>query len=531
KLNTLAFASGTEIVTEGVYTLVVTDAAGNETTLNFTIDKTPPTITGVTEGGVYKSATPVFNEGTAKLNTVAFTSGTEIVNEGVYTLVVTDAAGNETTVNFRIEKGSSGGSGTTGSTSTSEVLLISGNKSEKASKIIVNITDGKKVTTVILEEEQLKGFLKEAGNNPVIIIAVRNKSDIINWELNAAILKTFENSNAIIQIVTENAAYSLPLDQVSVDKWHSQLGANIPLKDIKIKLELSVLSNSAFVFKDSGNGQVTPVAPPVSFSIKGIYGSKEMELNQFDTFIERRIAIPEGVNLNHIMTGVKITPDGTLIHIPTRIIQEGGRYYAVLNSMSNSIYGLIKNEISFNDVSTHWAKSSINDLASRLVINGADEQRFLPDNEITRAEFIAIMIRALGLSSASKTFYFKDIAEKAWYHQAVQIGYSYGLVDGYSDGSFKPNEKIKRQEAMVILSRAMKLVNLNKEIDDTKQQKLVSNFADSEQLASWARQAAALTIEIGVISGYKGELNPLQNITRAETAAIIQRFLKKAEFI
>ncbi|WP_165867422.1 S-layer homology domain-containing protein [Paenibacillus pinisoli] len=538
KLNAAAFTSGTEIVAEGAYRLVVMDAAGNETTINFAIDTTPPTVTGVSEGGVYRSATPVFTEGTAKLNAVPFTSGTEIVAEGTYTLVVTDATGNETTINFKIEKNNSGspgssggGSETTESTSTSEVLLILGDKSQKATKVVVTTTDGKKVTTVILEEEQLKGLLKEAGNSPVIIIAVRNKSDIVNWELNAALLQSFENSNAIIQVVTENAVYSLPLDQVPADRWRNQLGANIPLKDMKIKLELSNLSDSAFVFKDSGNGQVTLVAPPLSFSVKFVYGSKEVELNQFDTYIERRIAIPEGVNLNRIMTGVKITSDGTLIHIPTRIIQEGGRYYAVLNSMSNSIYGLIQNDKSFNDVSTHWAKSSINDLASRLVINGADEERFLPDSEITRAEFMAIMIRALGLSSANKTFHFKDITEQAWYHQAVQIGYSYGLVDGYSDASFKPNEKITRQEAMVILSRAMMLVKLNKKIDHTKQQELVNHFADSEQLASWAHQAAALTIESGIIGGYKGELHPLQNITRAETAAIIQRFLQKAEFI
>jgi len=535
-LNGAAFVSGTQVSLDGVYTLVVTDAAGNVTTVNFTIDTTPPAVTGVAEGGIYKSATPEFTEGTAKLNAVAFTSGTLIGTEGTYTLIVTDAAGNETTVNFKIEKnnsgssGSSGGSGTTESASASEVLLILGDKSQKATKVVVTTTDGKKVTTVILEEEQLEGLLKEAGNNPVIIIAVRNKSDIVNWELNAALLQSFENSNAIIQVVTEKAAYSLPLDQLPVDKWRNQLGDNISLKDIKIKLELSILPSSAFMFKDSANG-VTLVAPPVSFSLKGVYGSKEIELNQFDTYIERRIAIPEGGSLDHIMTGVKVTSDGTLIHIPTRIIQEGGRYYAVLNSMSNSIYGLIKNEKSFNDVSTHWAESSINNLASRLVINGADEQRFLPDTEITRAEFMAIMIRALGLSSANKTFHFRDITEEAWYHQAVQIGYSYGLVDGYSDGSFKPNEKITRQEAMMILSRAMMLVKLNKEIDNTKQQELINNFTDSELLASWARQAAGLAIEIGLIGGYKGELHPLQNITRAETAAIIQRFLQKAEFI
>ncbi|WP_425464368.1 S-layer homology domain-containing protein [Paenibacillus anaericanus] len=199
--------------------------------------------------------------------------------------------------------------------------------------------------------------------------------------------------------------------------------------------------------------------------------------------------------------------------------------------MTNSIYGLIYNKKTFTDISGHWAQESINDLASRLVINGANEQRFVPNSEITRAEFMAIMIRALGLSSANKTFDFKDIEEKAWYHQAVQIGYSYGLVDGLSDGSFKPNEKITRQEAMVILSRAMKLAELNKEIDNAEQQELINHFTDSEQLASWALQAAALTIETGIIGGYQGELRPMHNITRAETAVIIQRFLQKAKLI
>ncbi|MFX3636020.1 MAG: S-layer homology domain-containing protein [Candidatus Pristimantibacillus sp.] len=722
-LNGAAFASGTEIEQDGVYALVVTDAAGNVTTVSFTIDTEAPAITGVSDGGVYLSATPEFNEGTATLNGAAFASGTEIEQDGIYTLAVTDTAGNAATVQFQIDtieptgtviiqagaewtneadvaltltsddgnngsgvvemrfsnngsdwgswepseitkawslvagdgeksvhvqfkdkagnvsgaindmikldqmiptgsivinngesttssksvavtltssdgagssvtemrfsednltwlnwenvlpatnwsftgssglkklyvqyrdaagnvsvanmatityqesSGSNGGtSGSTGGTAITpsvDVVISMGSKSENAAKVDVKIVEGKKVTTVFLEEAQLQGMLNESGNKPVITITVRNHSDTVNWEMNAALLQSLENNHAIIQVITENVIYTLPLDQVSVNKWRDQLGAaDIPLGDMKIKVEMINLPISAF--ENSGDGEVSLVVPAVSFSIEGLYGNKEIELNQFDTFVERRFAIPAGIDAARITTGVKLMSDGTIIHIPTKVVREGERDYAILNSMTNSIYGLIYNKKTFNDVSGHWAQESINDLASRLVINGADEQRFLPDSEITRAEFMAIMIRALGLSSANKTYPFKDIEEKAWYHQAVQIGYSYGLVDGYSDGSFNPNEKITRQEAMVILSRAMKLVELNKEIDDMKQQELVNHFADSEQLAAWARQAAALTIEIGVIGGNKGELRPLHNITRAETAAIIQRLLQKAEFI
>ncbi|MWV47538.1 hypothetical protein GRF59_28580 [Paenibacillus sp. HJL G12] len=728
-LNGAAFASGTDINQDGSYALVVTDEAGNVTTVNFKIDTVAPTITGVSDGGVYESVSPGFNEGTATLNGNAYIQGTNINQDGAYTLVVTDAAGNETTIQFQIDttaptgtvmiqagtdwtnvtdvaltltsndgnngsgvvemrfsnsgsnwgswepvattklwslepgdgektiyvqfkdkagnvsgtihdvikldqtiptgtivinsgaattssklvtltltstdgvgsgvtemrfsednltwlnwenvlftknwgfKGSSGlkdlyvqyrdaagnvsvankasityqessgsSSGASGSTgdadfnsgstevaSNLDVVISIGSKSENAAKVDIKTVEGKKVTRVFLEEAQLQGMLNESGNQPLIIITVRNNSDIVNWEMSAALLQSLENNNAIIQVYTENMIYTLPLNQVSVNKWRNQLGSDIPLGDMKIKVEMINLPMSASV--DLGDGQVSFVVPPVSFSIKGVYGNKEIELNQFDAFVERRFTIPEGIDPERITTGVKLMSDGTIIHIPTKIVHEGGRDFAVLHSMTNSIYGLISNKKTFNDISGHWAQESINDLASRLVINGADEQRFVPNSEITRAEFMAITIRALGLSSVNKTFDFKDIEEKEWYHQAVQIGYSYGLVDGYSDGFFKPNDKITRQESMVILSRVMKLVGLNKEIDNTKQQELINHFADSEQLASWARQAAALTIETGVVGGYKDELRPQQNITRAETAAIIQRLLRKAKLI
>ncbi|OME73005.1 hypothetical protein BK120_32750, partial [Paenibacillus sp. FSL A5-0031] len=104
-LNGTAFTSGTEITADGSYTLVVTDAAGNATTVNFVIDRVAPIVTGVADGGMYKEKVTVsFNEGTAKLNGTTFTSGTEVIQDGTYKLIVTDAAGNATTVNFVIDK-------------------------------------------------------------------------------------------------------------------------------------------------------------------------------------------------------------------------------------------------------------------------------------------------------------------------------------------------------------------------------------------------------------------------------------------
>ncbi|WP_043931153.1 Ig-like domain-containing protein [Bacillus sp. EB01] len=104
-LNGATFASGQTVKEEGSYTLVVTDKAGNKTTVQFIIDKTAPVISGVATDGIYnEEVTPTFNEGTATLNGSAFTSGTTIKMDGSYTLVVTDKAGNKTTIKFTVDK-------------------------------------------------------------------------------------------------------------------------------------------------------------------------------------------------------------------------------------------------------------------------------------------------------------------------------------------------------------------------------------------------------------------------------------------
>ncbi|MBQ4897605.1 DNRLRE domain-containing protein, partial [Paenibacillus sp. Marseille-P2973] len=98
-LNGIPFVLGGKVSTDGNYTLVVRDSAGNITTVSFTVDKTPPAVSGVVNGVSYNTdRTITFTEGNALLNDQPYTSGTTISAEGSYTLVVSDAAGNATTV-------------------------------------------------------------------------------------------------------------------------------------------------------------------------------------------------------------------------------------------------------------------------------------------------------------------------------------------------------------------------------------------------------------------------------------------------
>ncbi|TCZ78169.1 S-layer homology domain-containing protein [Paenibacillus albiflavus] len=199
--------------------------------------------------------------------------------------------------------------------------------------------------------------------------------------------------------------------------------------------------------------------------------------------------------------------------------------------MTNSTYALILHQMTFVDVEDHWSKDAVNDMASRLIVSGFDEKNYQPDAAITRAEFTAILIRALGLSDNGKTSTFSDIQSSDWYVGAVAKAQEYGIVSGYEDGSFGANKTITRQEAMVIIARAMKLAQLYTGIHGSDVDAVLAPFTDHSEINTWAKQSVAAVVESGLVLGSDKRLMPTDSITRAETAAIVQRMLKKAKLI
>jgi len=170
-------------------------------------------------------------------------------------------------------------------------------------------------------------------------------------------------------------------------------------------------------------------------------------------------------------------------------------------------------------------------MGSRLVISGYDKDSFKPDQDITRAEFTAIVVRALGLRNSDTAISFADVNTNAWYYETVRLGYEYGLINGYEDGTFRPEDKITREEAMTIMGRAMDTAAMNTEISQGEILKQLNSFTDSNALADWAKESIALSIKNEIVNGYNAKLNPKDNITRAETAAMVRRTLQKANLI
>jgi len=456
-------------------------------------------------------------------------SGTSLYDKAGNAMDVSATTGEKNLADRRPPSSSSPTGGTVVSPNVGFAVIVDGEVQESTATAIITTENNRKVTTIIVDETKLKDKLASVRNGYELVIPVSNGSDTVISELNAHLVKNMENKAAVLKVVTETATYTLPAAQIHVDAVSESIGKDVPLEDIKIRIEMNVLQKEQIRPDETGNIRV--IAPLVEFNITAIYGDKSVTVERFNAYVQISIAIPEGVDPGKITTGVVVQSDGTHRHVPTSVQQSGGTYYAIINSLTNSIYTVIYNEKSFGDIKGHWAKRTIENMASRLVVSGVSPDRFNPDAEITRAEFAAIIVNALGLYWTDRSHAFHDVVRNAWYEEAVQIAATYGLVSGYADGTFRPDQPITRQEAMVIIARAMSLTSLQSKLTSSEASALVSRFADSGDFAGWAVEAAALNIKHGIISGFNGKVNPLQLITRAETAIVAEKLLKKSGLI
>ena len=373
--------------------------------------------------------------------------------------------------------------------------------------------------------------LESESSNAVVTLSANADSDKIIGELNGQTVKSMEQKQAVLNVSTGDASYTLPAAQINIDAVSAQIGQQIELEDIKVTVEISKTPNETVkvIENDAEKGGYTIVAPPVSFNITCTYGDKTIQVDKFNSYVERTIAIPEGIDPQKITTGVIVNPDGTVSHVPTQIVVIIGKYYAKINSLTNSTYSVIWNPVVFSDVTNHWAKEPVNEMGSRKVIGGIGDNKFAPDREITRAEFASLTMRALGLVEDNNKNVFKDVKDSDWFSGAVSKTNEYGLINGYTDSTFRPNNKITREEAMAIVSKAMNLVGMDTNTTDTETQ--LAGFKDRDRIGGWPKDAVVVCIKYNVIKGSNQMLNPKANITRAETAAILMRLLQEAELI
>jgi hypothetical protein len=168
----------------------------------------------------------------------------------------------------------------------------------------------------------------------------------------------------------------------------------------------------------------------------------------------------------------------------------------------------------FSDMAGHWAMEYAETLAAKNVLNGYEDKTFRPDLDVTRSEFVKMIISALNIVGKG-TAEFDDVDAADWFEPYVSIAASRGIALG-SGGKFRPDEKITRQDAAVILYRA---INLISPLEDG-----YVFFADEDEIDEYSSDAIRALGGQGIMTGMGDKsFAPKSHTTRGQAAALICR--------
>ncbi|MBO2942398.1 S-layer homology domain-containing protein [Paenibacillus sp. F411] len=410
-------------------------------------------------------------------------------------------------------------------------ILINGKPSRSLASQVVENRDSRSVTTVTLNASSLKESLSQAANGSTLRIPVSGSSHEVAGVFSGEVLEEVGNKEVTIELVSEQFAYMLPVQLLQTEREAAAAKEKLPLKEIGMDIRMSQLEEAdmAPVKRSASAKGYTLAAPAFHFEISLSYNEKTTAVNALNGFVERAIALPDGIARDDVSTGVRYMDHGAFTHVPTAFSTINGRDYAVMNSMSNSIYTLLYHTAGFTDVQNHWAEAIIQNLGSRLIVEGVGAGNFEPNRSVTRAEFATMVVKALGLHTLEGGTVFPDVEAGSWYSPYVNAAAQLQLIAGYDHGQFKPLDSITREQAMTILQRGMHVAGMEAEVKALEAEALLRSFTDAGTASSYAKSSLAAGIKSGLLLGRDGsKLAPKAYVTRAETAAMLERMLKKA---
>lgn len=174
------------------------------------------------------------------------------------------------------------------------------------------------------------------------------------------------------------------------------------------------------------------------------------------------------------------------------------------------------------DYSGHWAEDTIDEWFADDLIEGYPDGTFIPDNQVTRAEFMT-MVNSVFEFTEKAEIDFSDVNTNAWYYQEVQKAVQADYIIGDGDKTARPESYITRQEAALIIAR---IKNLD---DDATSAEI---FEDFEKIASWSVGSVGAVAEVEYMIGYEDDtFRPTRNISRAEALVTLDRSLVDAEVV
>ncbi|MDQ1913777.1 S-layer homology domain-containing protein [Paenibacillus sp. GD4] len=379
--------------------------------------------------------------------------------------------------------------------------------------------DGQSVAVIVLTGEAFGPAINwiSSGNHVLTIDVSAYES--VDVQLPLSVLESLaqKHATASLAVATGSGTYELPL---------SALAGRM---DPQGRLSIAVGRAPAPVEKDI-NAVFGPTlaSAAIEYKVTMTSGGQTVEWNDFGSqYVNRSVPLLREVN-PAAATGLRYDPaTKEFAFVPTVFVKTNGQWNAVLKRNGNSIYAVIEMPKSFADLNGSWAQGDVEMLASKRIVNGVSANEFAPHGQVTRAEFAALLVRALGLTTASVAAPYSDVQSGDWFAPSVATAAKYKLISGYEDGSFGPQRPVTREEAAVMIVRAISVVGKAGSAKGTD-----NEFTDAASISEWARLAVSTAVQDGIVSGRPdGSFAPQLHAIRAEAAVMVKRMLVQLQFI
>jgi hypothetical protein len=397
-------------------------------------------------------------------------------------------------------------------------------------KIVTTIkenTDGTHTSLTEVASAFISKAISDSGfkEKPVIIIKADEKTAIQSsqFHIDSSSITSINNNSKDAVLILESTSGKLQLPVNSLVSSVSQDSASVQRVIITIS---PAASDYKAKLSDQLKGSTSVMlGGPVEYEIKLTGSGQDRILSSFSDYVGHVMNFNVTKEANAVYTG--LTYDSitqTYIPVPTTWEWKDGTLQVTLKRKGNSVYTVVQSHVEFNDVdNSNPYKDSILALANRLVINGYSDGSFKAKSVVTRAEFATMLNRALGILpklQASKSF--TDVKSGVWYAGQVNAAVDAGLINGFMDGTFRPDQEITHQEMMVMLVNALKYGDTD--IDTNK-----SSSAElfPKKLPDWAKPYYAIALDNGILpTNSTFHFQTDKKTQRQESALLLYQLMK-----
>lgn len=397
--------------------------------------------------------------------------------------------------------------------------------------------------------------VSDIGNEAVASITTKAKVDEKTGTANAGIdAKTVDNLTDLVKktegqgkksVVEIKVEASDKVNAVSVEIPGEAFNkiANETKADVKVSAGLGTITFNSKAVKqisgaDTGNLSISISKVEVS-TLSAEVQSKVGERPVFDFSIKAgsteiskfgegtaEVSIPYTLKTGEKKNSVivyYIDNEGKLITVRGRYDDAAGTVNFKTNHFSRFAVGY--NEVKFNDVAdSAWYNEAVGFIAARGITTGTGDGYYNPDSNLTRGQYIVMMMRAYGIDPIDNPQDNFADGGSCYYTGYLAAAKKLGISSGIGNNMYAPDKEITRQEMFTLLYNTLKAID---ELPEGKTGKPLTSFIDSDKIAAWAKDAMALFTETGTISGSNDKLSPTDTSNRAQMAQVIYNLLVK----